>query len=73
MEFFNNLNLPMLAGVSRKSMIYKVLDCTAAEALNGTTALHMMALANGSKILRVHDVKQAKECVQLYNVLVKDN
>ena len=73
MEFFSNLNLPMLTGVSRKSMIYKVLDCTAAEALNGTTALHMMALANGSKILRVHDVKQAQECVQLYNVLVKDN
>ena len=73
MEFFSNLNLPMLTGVSRKSMIYKVLECTAAEALNGTTALHMMALANGSKILRVHDVKQAQECVQLYNVLVKDN
>ena len=73
MEFFSNLNLPMLTGVSRKSMIYKVLDCTATQALNGTTALHMMALANGSKILRVHDVKQAQECVQLYNVLVKDN
>lgn len=73
MEFFSNLNLPMLTGISRKSMIYKVLDCTTAEALNGTTALHMMALANGSKILRVHDVKQAQECVQLYNVLVKDN
>jgi len=73
MDFFSNLNLPMLTGVSRKSMIYKVLDCTAAEALNGSTALHMMALANGSKILRVHDVKQAQECVQLYNVLVKDN
>ncbi|MEC8133709.1 MAG: dihydropteroate synthase, partial [Bacteroidota bacterium] len=73
MEFFSNLNLPMLTGISRKSMIYKVLDCTTAEALNGTTALHMMALANGSKILRVHDVKQAQECVKLYNVLVKDN
>ena len=73
MGFFSNINLPMLAGVSRKSMIYKVLECTAAEALNGTTALHMMALANDSKILRVHDVKQAQECVQLYNVLVKDN
>ena len=73
MEFFNNLNLPMLTGVSRKSMIYKVLNCTAVESLNGTTALNMMALANGSKILRVHDVKQALECVQLHNVLVKNN
>ena len=73
MDFFSNLNLPILIGISRKSMIYKVLDCTAAEALNGTTALHMTALINGSKILRVHDVKQAVECVSIYNALVGEN
>lgn len=60
------LGLPILAGVSRKSMIYKTLNSTPQEALNGTTALNMLALQNGSKILRVHDVKPAIECVRLY-------
>lgn len=60
------LEVPVLTGISRKSMIYKTLNITAAEALNGTSALHMMALQNGSSILRVHDVKEAKECVQLW-------
>lgn len=69
LEFFTNLNCPILTGVSRKSMIYKVLDCTPNEALNGTTALNMTALLNGSRILRVHDVKEAVECVKLYNQL----
>jgi dihydropteroate synthase len=69
MEFFKNLNCPILAGVSRKSMIYKVLGCTANEALNGTTALNMAALMNGACILRVHDVKEAVECIKLFNQL----
>ena len=69
MEFFKNLNCPILTGVSRKSMIYKVLGCTAEEALNGTTALNMVALMNGACILRVHDVKEAVECIKLFNQL----
>ena len=68
-EFFKNLNCPILTGVSRKSMIYKVLGCTANEALNGTTALNMVALMNGACILRVHDVKEAVECIKLFNQL----
>lgn len=58
--------VPILAGVSRKSMIYKTLEITAQEALNGTTALHMACLLKGAKILRVHDVKEAVETIQLY-------
>ena len=68
-ELLNITDLPLLAGVSRKSMIYKTLDITQNEALNGTTALHMIALQKGAKILRVHDVKEALECVTLYNQL----
>jgi dihydropteroate synthase len=60
------LELPLLIGVSRKSMIYNCLNTTSAEALNGTTALNMVALQNGASFLRVHDVKEAKECVKLY-------
>lgn len=56
----------LMAGVSRKSMIYRLLDVTAAEALNGTTALHILALQNGADILRVHDVKPAMEAVKLW-------
>lgn len=59
----------ILAGVSRKSMIYKTLNTSASEALNGTTALNMMALENGASILRVHDVKEAMECITLFNKL----
>ena len=74
-ELLNNLELlqildkPMLAGISRKSMIYKTLDTTSEHALNGTTALHMVALQKGASILRVHDVKEAMECVTLFNQL----
>ena len=67
----NSLDLPVLTGVSRKSMIYKTLDIGPKEALNGTTALHMQALLSGSKILRVHDVKEAMECISLFNALEK--
>ncbi|WP_339627202.1 dihydropteroate synthase [uncultured Winogradskyella sp.] len=69
LELLNILEKPMLAGVSRKSMIYKTLNTTAKHALNGSTALHMVALQKGSKILRVHDVKEASECITLFNKL----
>ncbi|MDY8134372.1 dihydropteroate synthase [Aquimarina sp. 2201CG5-10] len=60
-------NVPVLAGVSRKSMIYKTLNIEASDALNGTTCLNTIALLNGSSILRVHDVKEAIECITLIN------
>jgi len=62
---FKIFNLPVLVGFSRKGMIHKVLKNTAAEALNGTTVLNTIALQKGAKILRVHDVKEAAECVKL--------
>jgi len=58
-------DLPILAGLSRKSMIYKVLETDAEYALNGTTVLNTLALVNGASILRVHDVKEAVECIKL--------
>lgn len=66
---FTVFNRPVLAGISRKGMIWKTLGITAAEALNGTTALHMAALMRGAGILRVHDVKEAVECVRLFQAL----
>lgn len=69
MELFGQLNLPILAGISRKSMIYKVLNCNASESLNGTTTLNTVSLMKGANILRVHDVKEAMECVALFNAL----
>lgn len=63
---FCDLGYPILAGLSRKSMIYKVLDCTPAEALAGTIALNWEALRQGASILRVHDVGEASQQVQLY-------
>ena len=65
-ELFKMLNLPLLAGISRKSMVYKTLGLTANEALNGTTVLNTIALSKGANILRVHDVKEAVECVKLF-------
>ncbi|MEX0636714.1 MAG: dihydropteroate synthase, partial [Ferruginibacter sp.] len=59
------LGKPILAGLSRKSTIYKTLGLTPAEALNGTTVLNTIALLNGASILRVHDVKEARETIQL--------
>lgn len=64
--------LPLLAGVSRKGMIWRTLGITAEEALNGTTVLHTVALMKGAAILRVHDVKEAVECVQLMAEILKD-
>jgi dihydropteroate synthase len=69
LELFEMLELPLLAGFSRKSMIYKTLNSTAEEALNGTSVLNTIALTKGAKILRVHDVKEAMECVTLFNKL----
>lgn len=65
LELFQNLNLPIMTGLSRKSMIYRTLKIKAEEALNGTTALHMVALMKGANILRAHDVKEAMECIKL--------
>lgn len=67
----NDLGAPILVGISRKSMIYKLLGCTPAEALNGTTALHLEALRQGAKIVRVHDTREAVEVVKIYNQLNK--
>ena len=61
------LDVPLLAGVSRKSMIYKLLDTTAEKALNGTTTLHTLLLEKGASILRVHDVKEAAQCITLWS------
>ena len=59
----------MLVGISRKSMIWRLLNITPEQALNGTTALHAVALMKGASILRVHDVKEAVECCRLVNQL----
>lgn len=69
MELFEILDLPLLAGISRKSMIYKVLENSPQEALNGTSVLNTIALQKGAKILRVHDVKEAVECIKLVSKL----
>ena len=65
LEEFSLFELPLLVGVSRKSMIYKLLGTTPKEALNGTTALHTIALLKGANILRVHDVKEAVESIKI--------
>jgi dihydropteroate synthase len=67
LELFEMLELPLLVGFSRKSMITKSLNISSAEALNGTTVLNTIALTKGAKILRVHDVKEAVEAVRLFN------
>ena len=69
LENFSMLDLPLLAGVSRKSMIYKVLENSPQEALNGSTILNTIALQKGASILRVHDVKEAMECIKLTSQL----
>jgi dihydropteroate synthase len=69
MELFSMLELPLLAGISRKSMIYKVLENSPQEALNGTSVLNTIAIQKGAKILRVHDVKEAVECIKLVSKL----
>jgi dihydropteroate synthase len=66
---FRELNLPILAGLSRKSMIYNLLEISAEEALNGTSIANTISLLNGANILRVHDVKQAVECIRIYSMI----
>ena len=68
LEEFLLLECPILAGISRKSMIYKTLGCTPQQALNGTTVLNTVALMHGASILRVHDVKEATEAVRLCSI-----
>lgn len=69
LSVFKILGLPLLAGLSRKTMIWKSLQITPEQALNGTTALNMVALLHGANILRVHDVRPAVETIQLYELL----
>lgn len=66
LHYFKGLGLPLLVGLSRKSMVYKTLDNNAEQALNGTSVLNTIALMNGAKILRVHDVREAMECIKLF-------
>jgi len=69
LDLFKTFGLPILVGLSRKSMIYKTLGTNANEALNGTTVLNTFALTKGANILRVHDVKEAVECIELLEAL----
>ncbi len=69
LEYFKQLEKPLLVGLSRKSMIYRSLNITAGESLNGTTTLNTLALFKGASILRVHDIKEAVEVVKLVNQL----
>ncbi|GHA27644.1 dihydropteroate synthase [Salinimicrobium marinum] len=69
LELFKSLNLPLLSGISRKSLIYKTFHTTPDEALNGTTVLNTISLLKGAHILRVHDVKEAVECVKLTSLV----
>ena len=69
LECLQVMDLPVLVGISRKSMIYRLLDMSPAEALNGTTALNTVALMKGASILRVHDVREAVECVKIVNMM----
>ncbi|WP_396591927.1 dihydropteroate synthase [Allomuricauda sp. R78024] len=69
LDLFKTFGVPILVGLSRKSMIYKVLKSSSKEALNGTSALHTVALLKGANILRAHDIKEAMECIKLVQEL----
>jgi len=71
LSYFKELNVPILAGLSRKSMLYNLLGSDAVNALNATTAANMLALMGGANILRVHDVKEAMETITIYNQYCK--
>ncbi len=71
MNYLKEFELPILSGISRKSMIYKLLGGTPEESLNGTTALNMLSLINGANILRVHDVKEAVEAIRIFEMYDK--
>ena len=70
LDLFKSLDAPILAGVSRKSMLYKTLNVSAMEALNATTSANTIALLNGANILRVHDVKEAVEAIKIVNKVI---
>ncbi len=70
LEFFQLFNIPILSGISRKSMVFKSLNVNILDSINGTTALHVNALQNGCKILRVHDVIEAIECIKLHQLTI---
>ncbi len=70
LDLFQCFELPLLVGISRKSTIYKTLDISSQEALNGTTVLNTFALSKGANIVRVHDIKEAVECVKLMGKLI---
>ncbi len=70
LDFFQTLGCPILAGLSRKSMIYQLLNSTPEKALNGTSVANTLALTKGANILRVHDVGQAVECVRIYSAMI---
>ena len=72
LEYFKQLDVPLLAGVSRKSMLTKLLEIDSSEALNATTAANMLALVGGASILRVHDVKEAHQAVTIYNKYIDE-
>ena len=67
MEKLRELELPILVGISRKSMIFKTLECTPNESLNGTSVINTISLMKGASILRVHDVKEATEVIKIVN------
>ena len=69
LERFKEFKKPLLAGISRKSMIYKFLNTSPDKALNGTSILNTIALNKGADVIRVHDVREAKECIDLFNKL----
>lgn len=69
LDAFSIFEKPLLIGISRKSMVTRLFDCNADEALNGSTVLHTIALQNGANILRVHDVKPAMEAIRIVNKL----
>ncbi len=72
LDLLQCFDLPIMVGISRKSMIYKTLGTTPQDALNGTTALHMVALQKGARILRVHDVGEASQCISLFEEIRSD-
>ena len=73
LEKLQVMELPLLVGVSRKSMIYRLLDCQPDEAMNGTTVLNTIALMKGASILRVHDVREAVECVRIHAAMISQH
>ena len=69
LDFLKQFQKPLLVGVSRKSMIYKILNTSPEKALNGTSVLHTISILKGANILRTHDVKEAVECVKIIGQL----